>query len=82
MDSRLNHHKNQRTRGKMNLLSRVKRLGSTAELLGRRGRINSKIKKRLRRAELGQSCRLDMAGEDWMFGGGGVRLWFAVETWI
>lgn len=61
----------------MNLLSRVKRLGSTAELFGRRERINSKIKKRLGRAELGQSCSLDMAeGEDWMLGGGGVRLWF------
>lgn len=31
---------------------------------------------------MGQSYHLDMAGEDWMFGGGGVRLWFAVETWI
>ena len=74
--------RNQRTRGKMNLLSRVKRLGSTAELFGRRGRINSKMKKRLGRAELGQSCRLDMAGEDWMLGGGDVHLRFAVETWI
>ena len=63
--------RNKRTHGKMNLPSRVKRLGSTAELLfGRRGGINSKIKKRLGRVTLGQSCSLDITGEDWMLGGG------------